>query len=190
MWQNNDKNKLKNMKYKDAVYQSMNMLAEDPKSLFVGYGLKYGKALNTLKDIAEKSPEKIIETPLAENLMMSMSIGLSIEGYKPLVYFERFNFILIALDSIVNHLDMFRDISDFEYRPKVIIRATVGRKLTPFLTGPTHTADFTEAMKKLVKFPVLKPSTSSEVLEAYKFAYQYPDSVMIIEDADILDIDF
>ncbi len=175
------------MKYKDALIQSMNKLAEDPKTLFLGYGVKYGKALNTLKDV---NLEQIIETPLAENLMMSMAIGLSIEGYKPIVYFERFNFILIALDSIVNHLDMFREISDNQYRPKVIIRVTVGRKLTPFFTGPTHTSDFTEALKKLVKFPVLNPKTPTEVIDAYRFASQYENSVMIIEDADIIDINY
>jgi len=176
------------MKYKEAVKLSMNELSIDDKTIFVGYNTRMGnQALGTLSDVPE---DKIIETPLAENLMAGLSIGLSLSGYKPVLYFERFDFILNSVDAIVNQLDKIKDLSNHQYRPKVIIRVIIGGKLKPFFTGVCHTQDFTEAMKKLVTFPILKPITSTEVIDAYKFANQCDESVMIIETKDYYDIDY
>lgn len=176
------------MKYKDAIKKSMKEFAKDEKALILGYNTRLGsRAMETLSDVPE---EKLIETPLAENLMGGLSIGLSISGYSPMVYFERFDFILNAIDSIVNHLDKIKEISNNQYNPKVIIRVVVGGKLKPFFTGHCHVQDFTEAMKKLVKFPVLKPLTSKDIIDSYKFAIKSKESVMIIETKDLYDEEF
>jgi pyruvate/2-oxoglutarate/acetoin dehydrogenase E1 component len=176
------------MRYKDAIKLSMNEFAKDDKALFLGYNTKMGnQALGTLSEVPK---EKIIETPLAENLIAGLSIGLSISGYKPVLYFERFDFILNAIDAIVNQLDKIKDLSKYQYRPKVVIRVVIGGKLKPFFTGTCHTQDFTEAMRKLVTFPVLKPLTSNEIIDAYKFAFQCEESVMIVETKDYYDIDY
>lgn len=176
------------MKYKDAIKLSMNEFAKDDKAIFLGYNTKMGnQALGTLSEVPK---EKIIETPLAENLMAGLSIGLSISGYKPVLYFERFDFILNATDAIVNQLDKIKDLSKHQYRPKVIIRVVVGQKLKPFFNGTTHTQDFTEAMKNLVKFPILNPISANEIIDAYKFAFQYEESVMIVENKDYYDMNF
>jgi len=168
--------------YKEAIKHSMDFLAEDPKSVFIGYGVKTGtKGGGFFSDIPE---DQLIETPIAEGLMLSMAMGLSLEGFKPIVFYERFDFIMNAMDALVNHLDKMSIISKGEYAPKVIIRCVVGGKATPFFTGVTHTRDHTEALRKMVGFPVLKPSTKEEVVEAYKQAYESPLSHIIVEEKD------
>lgn len=172
------------MTYKECLIESMDMLCKDNKTLFVGYNVKYGRANGTLVNVDEK---KLIETPVAENLMMGMSIGLSINGYKPVVYFERFDFILNAMDAMVNHLDKLKDISNEEYDPKVIIRVVIGGSKKPLFTGITHTQDFTEAIIKMVKFPVIKLENKEKINQYYTFAYNCNTSVMLIEERDLYD---
>ena len=170
------------MIFKVAIQESMKMLAKDDKTIFVGYNVRYGnKAAGTLNGISES---QLLETPVAENLMLGLAIGLSIEGFKPIVYFERFDFILNALDAIVNHLDKIKELSNGEYEPKVIIRAVVGRKQKPFFAGLTHVQDFTESMKRLVAFPVIKPRSSKELIEVYQKAYKAKESYLIVEEMD------
>ena len=140
------------MKYKDAIKKSMEMLAQDDRFKFLGYNVKYGSmAYGTLKDVQDKC----METPLAENLMADLAIGLSLEGYRPVVFFERQDFILNSLDAIVNHMDKIDSMSNGQFKTPVILRATVGAKniLNP---GPQHTQDFSEIFKKLIKFPVIE----------------------------------
>jgi len=173
----------KNIKYKDAIRIEMENLAKVPNSIFVGYNVRNGRAGGMLVNIPE---EKIFETPVAENLMTGITIGLSIEGYLPILYFERFNFILNALDAIVHHLDKFKKLSHNEYAPKVIIRAVIGGAITPFLTGSTHTQDFAEAIRHMVNFPVIKLSTNyKEIKKIYSEAYTSDKSTLIIEEKDL-----
>jgi pyruvate/2-oxoglutarate/acetoin dehydrogenase E1 component len=174
------------MKYQEAVKKSMEMLAEEEKTVFLGYNICFGsKAYGTLTDVPE---EKKIETPVAENLMTGLATGLAIEGYKPILFFERHDFMLVALDGIVNHLDKIESMSKGEFKTPVIIRAVVG-STKPLDPGPQHTQDFTEVFKKLVKFPIYEPQNSEEVLEAYEKAKNAEGPVMIIEKKDLYNED-
>lgn len=171
------------IKYKDAIKAELEKLAEYTPTIFVGYNVKKGRAGGMLVNVSE---DKLFETPVAENLMSGIAIGLSLEGYLPILYFERFNFILNALDAIVHHLDKFEDLSYGEYKPKVIIRAVIGGVETPFYTGSTHTQDFTEAIKKMVTFNVVKLKPDYEFIKkTYEDAFNSDKSTLIIEEKDL-----
>jgi pyruvate/2-oxoglutarate/acetoin dehydrogenase E1 component len=174
------------MKYKDAITMGMELLARNPKTMFFGYNVKYGGMANgTLKNVPEN---QLFETPVAENLMVAVAIGMSLEGYFPVVYFERFDFILNALDAIVNHLEKIKDMSHNEYDPKVIIRAVIGNTKAPLYTGATHTQDFTEALSKLTSIPVVKlPHDSRKIIEIYENAIN--KNYIIVEEKDEYDIE-
>jgi acetoin:2,6-dichlorophenolindophenol oxidoreductase subunit beta len=169
--------------YKDAIRIEMEKLGNIPNTIFLGYNVKNGKAGGMLSNIPES---KLFETPVAENLMTGIAIGLSIEGYLPILYFERFNFILNALDAVVNHLDKFENLSNGEYKPKIIIRTVIGSIKNPFLTGTTHTQDFTESIKKMVSFDVVKLSTNYDhIINTYKNAINSNKSTIIVEEKDL-----
>lgn len=174
--------------YKQALCDAMRELAQDPAVCFLGYGVKHGMAMGTLKGIA---PEQLIETPVAENLMVGMAMGMAMAGRRPVVYFERFDFILNALDALVNHLDKCGQISKGEFTPAVIIRVTLGNVRKGLRTGMTHTQDYTEVMRKLVSFPVLKLEHAQEIQSAYRCALQdvqkaggFARSTMLVERKD------
>ncbi len=175
------------MKYKDAIKQSMEMLAQDKNRVFLGYNVKFGSnAYGTLSDIPKS---KLIETPVAENLMIGLATGMSLEGYLPVVFFERHDFMLDALDGIVNHLDKLESMSEGQYKTPVIIRAVIGSK-KPLDAGIQHTQDFSEAFKKMIKFPIYEPKTSLEAIQTYEEIRDLQKPIMVIERKDLYDIDF
>jgi len=175
------------MKYQEAVKKSMEILAQDERVLFVGYGLNYnGRAFKTLSDVPR---EKILETPLAENLMTGLGIGMSLEGILPVIYFERHDFLLIASDAIVNHFDKIESMSHGQFKTPAIIRAVVGHD-KPLDPGAQHLQDFTRAFRSMVKFPIYEPSTSKEVLDTYKSLLDTKGPVMVIERKSLYDKDF
>lgn len=172
--------------YKEALLQSNTQLATDLKTRFIGYGLQKGRALGTLKEV---NIAQIIETPVAENLMLGLAIGLSLKGLRPVVFIERMDFILNALDAIVNHLDKANMISHGEFSPAVIIRAVVGNRHKPLYTGITHTQDFTEGLRQMVSFPVFQLKTSDDVLRAYQSAEDNQSkgiSTLLVEYKDLV----
>lgn len=154
--------------YKEELTAAMDALALDPAVRFVGYGISIGKAMGTLKNVPTS---KLIEMPVAENLMVGFATGLALKGLKPVVFFERFDFILNALDAIVNHLDKIKTISRGEFNPTMILRIVVGNREKPLFTGETHTQNFEEALKKLVTFPVVHLPSPFYVQPEYRIAH-------------------
>lgn len=173
------------MKYKDELTQAMTTISNDKNVVFIGYNTLYGKAGGTLSEVKES---QIIESPVAENLMLGMAVGMSLEGYIPIVYFERFDFILNAMDAIVNHLDKIKNISQGEFSPAIIIRIMVGKIIKPLFAGPTHTQDFTDIMKSLLHFPVISLKDKEYIADKYKQAHNQAKqgtSTMLIEYSDL-----
>lgn len=163
----------------------MTELGKHPDVRFIGYNTRYGgKAGGTLNGVPD---EKCEEFPLAENLMAGAAIGLSLDGFIPVLWFERMDFILCALDAIVNHLNYISRLSDGQHKPAVIIRVCVGNKGKPLYTGATHTQCFMDAIKLMVAFPVVSLWWSKCVEQEYALALaraRTGASTMLIEWKD------
>lgn len=152
--------------YKAALTQAMNALAADPKFRAVGYGLLNGKGGNgTMKSIRN---EQVVETTVAENLLLGVAQGLAMKGYRPMALIERSDFLACGLSAISNHLDCAKEISRGQFNPCVIIRVIVGNKTKPLFTGRTHTQNHAAAMRAMLKMPVYEVRTAHEVLTAYE----------------------
>lgn len=171
----------KNLKYFEAVKESMEMLAKECNAIFVGYNVRHGSAYNSLKDIPESQK---LETPLAENLMAGLAMGMSLEGFRPVLFFERHEFVLNAIDAIVNTMDVIETISEGEFSMPVIIKAVAGG-VKPFYAGLTHTRDMTNIFCSIVSFPVYEPKTAQEVLCAYELAKSAKTPVMVCEKKEL-----
>ena len=137
--------------------------------------------MQTLNDI---SIDKRIEMPVAEELQMGMSIGLALNGFLPICIFQRMDFIPRAMDQIVNHLNIFEELSKGLHKPKVIIRTTIGTKY-PFDVGLQHSKDLSELIKVACNFPVFKCENVTDIDNAYDFARLTDKSVLIIEKQEL-----
>src|ERR1017187_3948127 len=101
--------------YKNGLTAAMTAFARDPKARFIGYGVREpSRGGGTFAGVPK---EQCIETPVAENLMVGLGIGMALAGLKPLVYIERADFMLNALDAIVNHLNAMEQLSRGEFNP-------------------------------------------------------------------------
>lgn len=164
----------------------MTMVGHHPKTFLVGYNTSRvgGFCGGTASGFPE---DRIVEMPLAENNMAGVAIGMSLDGWLPILFFERMDFVLLSLDAIVNHLDKLALLSQGLHKPAVIIRCAVGNRDHPLYTGPTHTQCFTQAMKTLVKFPVVELKWPSGIVGAYAKALadaQDGKSTMLVEFRD------
>ena len=171
---------------RDEILASMKMLGEQPDVRFLGYNVRYGgKAGGSLNDVPE---DKLVEMPLAENLMIGAAIGFSLDGFVPVVWVERMDFILCGMDALVNHLNHLGALSDSLHNPGVIIRICVGNSRSPLFTGPTHTQNFYEAFLKLVRMPVYLITKAKQVEAFYRWAIEGArkgKSTIIIEQKDL-----
>ena len=167
----------------------MNFLGKKKDTLFIGQSVSYsGNAIyNTLTDVPSK---KKIEMPVFEDTQMGMSIGLALNGYVPISCYPRFDFLILAMNQLVNHLDKIRKMSRNEMKPKIIIRTSIGSK-SPLNGGPQHTQDYTEIFKKiLTEVKVVYLKNPKDIFESFKEAYNNKNSYsyLFVEDADFYNI--
>jgi pyruvate/2-oxoglutarate/acetoin dehydrogenase E1 component len=101
-------------KYSDQIFKSMSLLAQNPKSIFIGQSVEYPGNL-IYKTINHINKKKRLEIPVFEDVQMGMSIGLALEGFLPISTYPRFDFLLLAFNQMINHLDKFPLITDKQF---------------------------------------------------------------------------
>lgn len=163
------------LSYAEEVTKAMEWLGKQPMTLFVGQQVRFdGQRLHaTLKGVPM---ERRIEMPVAENFQMGFCTGLALEGYIPISVYPRFDFLLLAADALVNHLDKLPLMGGF--RPKVIIRTAVGSS-RPLDPGHQHTQDHTDAFRIMLK--TVEVFEIEEPLKDYQEAFHHHGSVLCVE---------
>jgi pyruvate/2-oxoglutarate/acetoin dehydrogenase E1 component len=168
-------------KYDEELKNAMIELSKKEDTIFLGQSMVYGgiAIANSFKDIPIN---KRIEMPVAENLQLGISTGLALAGYTPISVYPRWNFLLLAADQLVNHLDKLPLMTDGKYHPKVIIRVAVGVR-HPVDPQDQHVGDFSEAFSKMLKtVNVIKLKSAEEIVPAYLSAYNSINSTILVEE--------
>ena len=163
------------MKYKDELSRAMKWLGEKEDTMFLGQACRVsGHAISsTLVDVPM---DKRVELPVFEEMQLGMSTGMPLEGYTTITMYPRFDFFILAVNQLVNHLDKMEEMSKGDMKPRVIIRVSVGSK-HPIDAGPQHTQDHTDAFEKmLTNVNVVRLIEPEDIFPAFKYAYEREDS--------------
>lgn len=168
--------------YFNGLCAAMRRLAFDPRTIFLGQAVAYpGTALTrTLEGVPR---ERLIEMPVAEDMQMGIAIGLALTGYVPISIYPRWNFLLLALNQLVLHLDKLPIYSGGGYQPKVIIRTAVASE-RPLNPQHQHLGDFTEAVRLLCyTVDVVRLDKAEDIGPAYGRALTRKDgrSTLLVE---------
>ena len=173
------------MKYFEELKKSVNYLAKNERTIFLGQAVKVpGTSMsNTFKEI---NPNKLIELPVAEEMQMGITNGFAINGLIPVSVFPRWNFLLLAINQLINHLDKIKLMSNDGYKTKVIIRTGIGSE-RPLHPQYQHVGDFTDAVKKMcTNIEIIKLNEVKDIFPSYKKALEREDgkSTIVVEYGD------
>jgi len=167
------------MKYYDEILKAMSLLADHPKTIFIGQSVQYsGTGLFDSLEHIDESKRK--ELPVAEYLQCGLANGMSLAGMIPVSIFPRWNFLLMGTDQIVNHLDKFNSMSNGSMKSKVIIRVSVGSEI-PIDPQCQHKGNFAEAFNSMLQnINVVVLEEANEIVPAYELALNRDDNVSTI----------
>jgi len=97
--------KNRKLQYSLAINEALHQMMASDKSVFlIGQGVKSPWYVgNTCQSLLEKfGPERVIDTPVSENAMTGAAVGAAIAGMRPVVVHPRMDFMMYALDPIIN----------------------------------------------------------------------------------------
>ena len=116
--------------YSEAILEGFKYLLDNHEDVFViGQGLWSPWYVgNTMRDLDKLYGKKrIIDTPVSENAVTGAAIGASLCGSKPIVVHPRMDFMLYAMDPIINQAAKWSYMFGGQANPQVTIRAIVNR---------------------------------------------------------------
>jgi pyruvate/2-oxoglutarate/acetoin dehydrogenase E1 component len=175
------------MKYFDELKRAMSFLAEHPKTVFIGQAVEY-EGTGLYDSLSHLPLDKRIELPVAEYFQTGLANGMAIEGMVPVSTYPRWNFLLMGVDQIVNHLDKFTIMSSGKCTPKVIIRVAVGSE-HPVDPQCQHKGNFSDAFRTMLKnTEVIELNESDQIMPAYEKALEREDGIntILVEFADYI----
>ena len=173
------------LKYFDELKRSMDFLAQDPRTLFIGQAVAVaGTAMsNTLKDVPAS---RLLELPVAEEMQMGMTTGLALAGQIPVSIFPRWNFLLCGMSQLINHLDKLSVMSSGGFTGRAIVRTGIGAQ-RPLHPQHQHVGDYTEALRLMcTSIEVIRLDEPEQIFPAYERALLRDDgrSTLIVEYGD------
>jgi pyruvate/2-oxoglutarate/acetoin dehydrogenase E1 component len=165
--------------YLDHLRNAMTILGQIDNSVFLGQAVAYsGTGMTATFDGVPR--EKLIEFPVAEDMQMGVAIGLAMAGAIPVCVYPRMNFLLLAINQLVNHLDKL-PIYGNGFRPRVLVRVAVATP-EPLDPGPQHLGDFSDALISMLRTVRVIPLVDApQIVPAYYEAAQRNGSTVLVE---------
>lgn len=171
------------MSYKSEVIRGMQLLAQQPNVVFVGQGVSI-KA-NCLHEQLEGVPDsKRFEVPVFENTQLGMCLGMALTGLLPVCLFPRTNFLLCAIDQLVNHLDKWQQMTG---KPAKVIIKTMTGATKPLDPGPQHSGEYhAHGFDSLCDHVIVRDLVhEADVHRGYQEALKHNGPTLIVERGNL-----
>lgn len=128
--------------------------------------------------INEFGPERVIDTPIAEDGIIGTAIGMSLNGLEPVVEIQFLDFIYPGFNQIVSELAKLRYRSGGNWPVHVVIRAPAGGGIKGGLYHSQSTESYFTHTPGLC---VATPSTPTDTIGLLRSAIRGSDPVIFFE---------
>ncbi|WP_231493201.1 thiamine pyrophosphate-dependent enzyme [Paracoccus pantotrophus] len=122
--------------------------------------------------------ERVFDTPIAEAAILGSAVGLALEGKRPVVEIMWADFLLVALDQIINQAANIRYLTRGTRTAPIVVRVQQG-------ATPGSTAQHSQSLEAmLAHVPGLRvglPSTADDAYHMLRAAIHGADPTVIIE---------
>ena len=155
-------------------------MAEDSNVLVLGEDVaaEGGVFRATEGLLARFGVDRVLDTPLAENAIAGMSVGLAAQGFRPVAEIQFTGFIYPAIDQLVNHASRLRTRTRGRLTCPMVVRSPTGGGIRAI----EHHSESPEAMfAHIPGLRVVIPSSPARAYGLLLAAIRDPDPVVFLE---------
>ena len=129
--------------------------------------------------LAERfGPERVVDTPLAEALIVGMAVGLAAERLKPVAEIQFSGFAYTTIDQMINHAGRMRHRTQGRLACPMVLRMPCGAGIH----APEHHSESPESMfAHIPGIRVVYPSSPRRAYGLLLAAIRDPDPVVFLE---------
>lgn len=162
---------------RDAILEEM---TRDERVVLFGLDVDDPKAIQgTTRGLAAQfGPERVFGTPLSEDAMTGVAIGMALAGLRPIHVHIRMDFLLLAMNQLVNMAAKARYMFGGKVAVPMVIRAMIGKS---WGQGPQHSQGLYSIFAHVPGLFVVAPTTPSDAKRCLLAAIRMDDPVLLVE---------
>lgn len=171
--------------YAKAITEALEReLEARPETVLFGEDIAIpGGVFGVTRGLRERfGAERVFDTPIAEAAILGTAVGAALDGLRPIVEIMWADFLLVALDQLINQAANVRYIARGERSAPIVVRCQQG-------VTPGSCAQHSQSLEALLAhIPGLRVGMPSNPADAYamtRAAIAHPDPVILIESRAI-----
>ncbi len=179
--------KKKKINYGEAILEGFKYLLNNhPDVLVIGQGLWSPWYVgNTMTDLEKEfGKERIIDTPVSESAVTGAALGASISGLRPIVVHPRIDFMMYAIDAVVNEAAKWSYMFGGQANPHLTIRAIINRGGEQ---GAQHSQSLQSWFAHIPGLRVVMPYSVKDARDLFIASVLNDDPVIFIDDRWLYD---
>ncbi|AKH19227.1 alpha-ketoacid dehydrogenase subunit beta [Sedimenticola thiotaurini] len=158
----------------------MHEMERDPAMVILGQdiGVNGGVFRATVGLLEKFGSERVLDTPLAENMIAGTAVGMATQGLHPVAEIQFMGFIPPTIDQLISHASRMRNRTRGRLSCPMVLRAPYGGGIH----APEHHSESTEAMfAHIPGIRVVIPSSPTRAYGLLLAAIRDPDPVVFLE---------
>ncbi len=166
--------------FREAIARAITEEMErDPAIILMGQDIaEHGGSYAETRGLFERfGAARVRNTPVAEAVTVGLAAGAAVAGLHPLAFITYVDFLMLALDPLVNYAAKLKFKSAGQLTAPMVVKATAGAKGQ----GPTHAQSLDSWLMNVPGITVLAPSTSGDAYGLLKTALRAPGPVVYID---------
>ncbi|KGG16350.1 MULTISPECIES: alpha-ketoacid dehydrogenase subunit beta [unclassified Prochlorococcus] len=170
------------LSYGEACGQAIKLsMRRDTKVLVYGLGVDDPKGMyGTTEGLVEEfGGNRCFDTPLSEDAMTGIGIGMALNGFRPIHVHQRFDFLLLCMNQLINLAAKVKYLSNGKDSCPLIVRAIIGRS---WGQGAQHSQSFHSFLSSIPGLTVVAPVTPHDMFNTILWATKYENPVIIVEN--------
>lgn len=169
------------LSYPEAIKEAISQEMERDHSVIIfGLGVDDPKGtIGTTKGLAQRfGRERVFDTPLSEDGMTGVAVGAALCGLRPIHVHIRMDFLLLAMNQIINMAVKMRYMFGGSVFVPLVIRSIIGKS---WGQGPQHSQSIYPLFMNIPGLKIVAPSTPYDAKGCLIQAIRDNNPVIFIE---------
>ena len=175
---------MKRMSFGQATVDATRLaMRSDDRVIVLGEDISWGGNFGQFRGLLEEfGPDRIIDMPISEALIMSSAVGAAMTGLRPVASMSFLEFTLGAMDEIVNQAAKMRYMSGGQVSVPLVLRASDGILRS---SAAQHSGSLESLFTHVAGLKVVAPSNPADAKGLLRSAMDDDDPVIYLENKSI-----
>lgn len=163
-------------------------LAADRRAVVLGETVRLAGSSGVLRGLYGRfGPSQVIETPVSENGIFGVALGLALAGFRPIVEIYSADFLLAVANEIIGDISKWRQQHARPGPLPIVIRGCMGPNEKGGL-GPEHSQSMEPYFHHAPGLTIVTPGTARDMAGLLRASLRSPDPVLFLEHRRVYEL--